>query len=115
MKGLTEKLLARAVKSGHFEEDRDLPICLELARVAERHSKGRFVLIHIHKGIIYAVRIYGSLEAAIRAGKRLAKAEGFSEEVDEIDVWKAGDSEASWQYREDDSFPAPGEPRLRWK
>jgi len=74
-----------------------------------------YVLIHAHKGIIHSVTVQDGLDAAIEAGKALATREGFSEENDEVDVWKPSDSEAAWQYRGDDSFPTPGAPRVPWR
>jgi len=86
-----------------------------LARVAEGHLRDCHVLIHVHKGLIYSVKVFGTLDAAIKAGRRLAGKVRFNAENDDIDVWRAGDEEASWQYREDEGFPQPGAPKLRWR
>ena len=84
-------------------------------QAGEWHQADPYVLIHAHKGVIHAVTVHGGLAAAIEAGKALAKREGFNEENDTVDVWRPGDSEASWQYRGDGSFPAPDTPRLQWR
>ncbi len=104
--------------AGEPEADREnaqLEAEARALQAREWHPADSYVLIHAHKGIIHSVTVQDGLEAAIEAGKALAKREGFNEENDEVDVWKPGDSEASWQYRGDDSFPAPGKPRSRWR